>query len=84
MVDSVMDHLTCRYLVGRRLDKGSNYFCNNQGLFQVDIHIMKEPPNGEWTLLSTQLTDRSGRITYKVQGTKEYQEVKTNSTKNYL
>ena len=33
--------------------------------FQVDIHIMKEPPNGEWTLLSSQLTDKTGRITYK-------------------
>ena len=37
-----------------------NLFC------QVDIHIMKEPPNGEWTLLSSQLTDKTGRITYKV------------------
>ena len=27
---------------------------------------MKEPPNGEWTLLSSQLTDKTGRITYKV------------------
>ena len=27
---------------------------------------MKEPPNGEWTFLATELTDKSGRITYKV------------------
>ena len=27
---------------------------------------MKEPPNGEWTLLSSQITDKTGRITYKV------------------
>ena len=34
---------------------------------QVDIHVMKEgSPNGEWTFLATELTDKSGRITYKV------------------
>ena len=33
---------------------------------QVDIHVMKEPPSGEWTFLATELTDKSGRITYKV------------------
>jgi len=38
---------------------------------KVDIHIMKEPPNGEWTLLSSQLTDKTGRITYKIPGTEK-------------
>jgi len=28
----------------------------------VDLHIMKEPPSGEWTYLSTETTDKSGRI----------------------
>ena len=27
---------------------------------------MKEPPIGEWTFLATVLTDKTGRITYKV------------------
>ena len=35
-------------------------------IYQVDIHVMKEPPSGEWTFLATELTDKSGRITYKV------------------
>ena len=35
-------------------------------LNQVDIHVMKEPPSGEWTFLATALTDKTGRITYKV------------------
>merc|ERR1719500_533962 len=29
---------------------------------RVDIHIMKEPPSGEWTFLTTETTDRSGRV----------------------
>ena len=35
-------------------------------LLQVDIHIMKEPPNGQWSLLDTQLTDKAGRVSFKV------------------
>ena len=31
---------------------------------RVDIHIMKEPPAGDWILVSTEITDKSGRITY--------------------
>jgi len=27
---------------------------------------MKEPPSGEWTFLATELTDKSGRVTYKI------------------
>lgn len=33
---------------------------------KVDIHIMKDQHNGEWTLLSTEITDKSGRITYVI------------------
>ncbi|XP_075220766.1 retinal degeneration B [Lycorma delicatula] len=33
---------------------------------KVDIHIMKDSPTGEWTLLSTEVTDKTGRITYTV------------------
>ena len=63
---SATDHLTCQFSVERRwvwLQKGMrciDVWC------QVDIHVMKEPPNGEWTFLATELTDKSGRITYKV------------------
>ena len=38
----------------------------SQILLQVDIHIMKEPPNGQWSLLDTQLTDKAGRVSFKV------------------
>lgn len=31
---------------------------------KVDIFIMRDPPAGEWTLLSTVVTDKTGRITY--------------------
>ncbi|KOB72915.1 Protein retinal degeneration B [Operophtera brumata] len=31
---------------------------------KVDIYMMKDPPAGEWTLLSTVVTDKTGRITY--------------------
>lgn len=31
---------------------------------KVDIHMIKDPPAGEWTLLSTVVTDKTGRITY--------------------
>ena len=29
---------------------------------RIDIHIMKEPPSGEWTFLTTETTDRNGRV----------------------
>jgi hypothetical protein len=31
---------------------------------KVDIHVMKEPPAGDWILVTTALTDKSGRITF--------------------
>ena len=33
---------------------------------KVDIHIMKEIARGEWTFLSTEITDKTGRISYKI------------------
>jgi len=33
---------------------------------RIDIHIMRDPPNGEWNFLATELTDKTGRITYKI------------------
>lgn len=34
---------------------------------KVDIHIMKDPPAGEWTLLSTEVTDKNGRVIYTIE-----------------
>lgn len=31
---------------------------------KVDIHVMKDAPVGEWTHLATEVTDKTGRITY--------------------
>ncbi|XP_039751202.1 protein retinal degeneration B isoform X2 [Pararge aegeria] len=31
---------------------------------KVDIHMIKDPPAGEWNLLSTEVTDKTGRIIY--------------------
>ena len=53
-------------LSGEKVIRAFKRICFYHFLRQVDIHIMKEPPNGEWTLLSSQLTDKTGRITYKV------------------
>ncbi|KAL1501307.1 hypothetical protein ABEB36_006651 [Hypothenemus hampei] len=33
---------------------------------KVDLHIMKDPPSGEWILLSTEVTDKNGRISYTI------------------
>lgn len=33
---------------------------------KVDIHIMKDPPSGEWSFLSTEVTDKNGRVTYTI------------------
>ncbi|XP_015115012.1 protein retinal degeneration B isoform X2 [Diachasma alloeum] len=33
---------------------------------KVDIHVMKDAPAGEWTYLSTEVTDKTGRITYRI------------------
>lgn len=31
---------------------------------KVDIHIMKEPPAGEWLMLASEVTDKTGRVSY--------------------
>lgn len=31
---------------------------------QIDIHIMTQPPSGEWVYFDTELTNSSGRISY--------------------
>ncbi|XP_053678781.1 protein retinal degeneration B [Anopheles nili] len=33
---------------------------------RVDIHVMRDPPAGEWQLLSTETTDKTGRVSYIV------------------
>lgn len=33
---------------------------------KVDIHIMKDLNSGEWAFLSTETTDKTGRITYTI------------------
>lgn len=33
---------------------------------QVDIHIMKDPPNGEWTYLNTEVTEKNGRLSFVI------------------
>jgi len=33
---------------------------------KVDLHLMKDPPGGEWTLMETVATDKSGRINYRI------------------
>lgn len=33
---------------------------------KVDIHIIRESANGEWTYLSTEDSDKNGRVTYTI------------------
>lgn len=33
---------------------------------KVDVHIMTQPPSGEWVYFSTELTNNSGRISYVI------------------
>ncbi|XP_023026564.2 retinal degeneration B isoform X1 [Leptinotarsa decemlineata] len=33
---------------------------------KIDIHVMKDAPLGEWTHLATEVTDKTGRITYTI------------------
>ncbi|KAL9886990.1 retinal degeneration B isoform 1-T2 [Glossina fuscipes fuscipes] len=33
---------------------------------KVDIHVMRDPPAGEWNVLSTEVTDKNGRIAYSI------------------
>lgn len=38
-------------------------FCN---CAQVDLHIMTQPPSGEWVYFSTEVTNSSGRVSFNV------------------
>lgn len=33
---------------------------------QVDIHIMTQPPSGEWVYFDTEISNSSGRISYVI------------------
>ncbi|XP_017784868.1 PREDICTED: protein retinal degeneration B isoform X3 [Nicrophorus vespilloides] len=33
---------------------------------KVDIHVMRDVPSGEWTHLTTEVTDKAGRVTYTI------------------
>lgn len=33
---------------------------------KVDIHIMTQPPSGEWVYFDTELTNSSGRVFYTI------------------
>lgn len=33
---------------------------------KVDVHIMTDPPAGQWTMLSTETTDKTGRVIYTI------------------
>lgn len=33
---------------------------------KIDIHVMRDAPAGEWIMLSTEVTDKTGRITYTI------------------
>lgn len=33
---------------------------------KVDIHVMKDPPSGEWTFLSTAVTEKNGKLTFTI------------------
>lgn len=77
-----MDHLICFHwlvriyldfkLLFKRLSKYYfilKYFNIFKGE-KVDIHIIREPGNGEWTHLSTEDSDKNGRVTYTIPDSK--------------
>lgn len=33
---------------------------------RIDIHVMREPSGGEWQIIATEITDKSGRIVYTI------------------
>lgn len=33
---------------------------------KVDIHVMKDPPGGEWFVIATEVSDKTGRIIYTI------------------
>lgn len=41
-------------------------FCFFFFFLQIDIHIMTQPPSGEWVYFDTELTNNSGRVSYVI------------------
>ncbi|XP_068241637.1 protein retinal degeneration B isoform X2 [Palaemon carinicauda] len=39
---------------------------------KVDIHIMSDPPGGDWQQISTEVTDKNGRITFTIPPEKSF------------
>ena len=33
---------------------------------KVDIHLMKDPSVGDWSFVSTEVTDKHGRLTFQL------------------
>lgn len=33
---------------------------------KVDVHVMRDTRNGEWCYLSTEVTDKTGRVTFTI------------------
>lgn len=31
---------------------------------KVDIHVMRDVPSGEWSYVATEVTDKTGRVTF--------------------
>ena len=38
---------------------------------QIDVHIMTQPPSGEWVYFNTELTNSSGRVSYVIPESKK-------------
>lgn len=47
----------------RRRNNGGNV-CPS--VLQIDIHVMTQPPSGEWVYFDTEVTNSSGRVSYAV------------------
>lgn len=48
-----------------------NLFLNLRFLFspnpvQVDLHVMTQPPSGEWVYINTEVTNSSGRVSFVI------------------
>lgn len=45
---------------------GARPFLTSPPGSQVDVHIMTQPPSGEWLYLDTLVTNSSGRVSYTI------------------
>jgi len=39
---------------------------------KVDVYVMKDPPVGEWTLIATEVTDKTGRVNFIIPPDKSF------------